>query len=384
MIPITRLHVGEEEAQAAAEVIRSGWLTAGKRGQQFEQAVADYVGAKHGVAVNSCTTALHLALVAAGVGPGDEVICPSWTFIATANSIKYAGATPVFVDIDPRTFNIDPDLIEAAITPRTKAIMPVSQIGLAADLPRIQAIADRHGLRLVEDAAPSLGSTIGDRRIGSISEFTCFSFDARKILTMGEGGVITTNNDAAATRLRQLRAHAASVSLADRHSATTVVIEQYPELGFNYKLTDVQAAMGLVQMGKIDHVVNERRRLAARYDALLAGETRIERPYEPAGFTHIYQCYCVRLRGGLSQPAVMNEMARLGVSTRRIGSIHEEPYYRHVSPGVVLPETERASRETFLLPIFVGLTDAEQDTVVSALRQALTTVGAESLTGASA
>ena len=375
MIPITRLNVGEEEALAAADVVRSGWLTNGKKVQEFEKKVAEYVGAAQGVAVNSCTTGLHLALIAAGVKPGDEVICPSYSFIATANSILYAGATPKFVDIDPRTLNINPDLIEAAITPRTTAIMPVSQIGLAADLPRVHAIARKHGLRVVEDAAPSLGAKIGDERLGSISEFTCFSFDARKILTMGEGGVITTNDEAAATRLRQLRAHAASVSLADRHNATNVVIEQYPELGYNYKLTDIQAAVGLVQMGKIDTVLGERRRLAAAYAALLEGEDRIELPYEPAGYTHVYQCYSIRLRNGLDQLAVMREMAAQGVSTRRIMTIHQEPFYRQLMPGVVLPETERAATECMVLPMFVGLTEAEQNQVATALSRALTAAG---------
>jgi len=372
MIPITRLFVGEEEAQAAAEVVRSGWLTAGRRGAEFEQAVADYVGARHGVAVNSCTTGLHLALIAAGVKPGDEVICPSFSFIATANSILHAGATPVFVDIDPRTYNIDVDLVEAAITERTTAIMPVSQIGLAADLDRINEIAARRGLRVIEDAAPSLGSKIGDRCVGSISEITCFSFDARKILTMGEGGVITTNDEAMATRLRQLRAHAASVSLEARHKATTVIIEEYPELGYNYKLTDYQAAIGLVQMTKIETVVNERRRLAARYNELLAGEDRIELPYEPNGYKHVYQCYSIRLRQGLSQIPVMQHMTNNGVSTRRIMAIHEEPFYRTLMPGIRLAESERAARETLQLPIYVGLTESEQEQVVKALSAALT------------
>jgi dTDP-4-amino-4,6-dideoxygalactose transaminase len=378
MIPITRLSVGEEEAQAAAEVVRSGWLTAGKRGQAFEQAVADYVGAQHGVAVNSCTTALHLALIAAGVGPGDEVICPSFSFIASANAILYAGATPVFVDIDPRTFNIDANLIEKAITERTKALMPVSQIGLGADLTHVADIATRHGLRVVEDAAPSLGAIIDGRRVGSISEFTCFSFDARKVLTMGEGGLITTNDEEAANRLRQLRAHGASVSLDERHRATTVIIEEYPELGYNYKLTDIQAAIGLVQMKKVDTVVAERRRLAARYAELLGMDDRLELPYEPPGYVHIYQCYCIRLRNGLASLPVMRHMSANGVSSRRIMAIHEEPYYRRIMPGVRLPETESAARKTLLLPIFVGLTDAEQDQVASALSAAITEAARES------
>lgn len=371
MIPITRLSVGEAEAEAAAEVVRSGWLTAGRKGQEFETAVAEYVGARHAVAVNSCTTALHLALLGAGVGPGDEVICPSFTFIATANAILYAGATPVFVDIDPETFNIDPELIPQAITSRTRAILPVSQIGLPADLEAICRIASRHGLPVVEDAAPSLGARIGDRFVGSISDITCFSFDARKILTMGEGGVITTNDEAIATRLRQLRAHAASVSTEARHRAGAVVFEEYPELGYNYKLTDIQAAIGLVQMRRVNEIVAERRRLAARYRELLAHDDRIELPVEPKGFFHVYQSYCIRLREAAWRRPVMESMAAAGVATRRIMAIHTEPLYRQRTPGVALPVTEEALASTMLLPMFVGLTDAEQEYVVESLVKAL-------------
>ncbi len=371
MIPITRLSVGAAEADAAAETIRSGWLTQGKVGQQFERAVAEYVGARHAIATNSCTTALHLALVAAGVKPGDDVICPSYTFIATANAIVYAGARPVFVDIDPRTFNIDAGLIEAAVTPRTRAIVPVSQIGLPADLPAIRDIAVRHGLAIVEDAAPSLGAMIGPARLGSISDFTCFSFDARKILTMGEGGVVTTNDDEAAERVRALRAHAASISADARHSARDVVIESYPEVGYNYKLTDVQAAIGLVQMGRLDAIIEERRRLAARYARLLGDESRVTLPWAPPGYRHVYQSYCVRLHDGVEQRAVMAELARAGVASRRIMAIHLEPAYRAQRPAPSLPVTEAAAAQTILLPMFVGLTDAEQRHVATALRRAL-------------
>jgi len=373
MIPITRLSVGKAEADAAAETIRSGWLTQGKIGQQFERAVAEYVGVKHAIATNSCTTALHLALVAAGVGPGDEVICPSFTFIATANAIVCAGATPIFVDIEPRTFNIDPRLVEAAITPRTRAIVPVSQIGLPADLPAIRAIASRHKLVVVEDAAPSLGAMIGSARLGSISDFTCFSFDARKILTMGEGGVITTDNDASAERLRALRAHAASISAAARHSALEVVLESYPEVGYNYKLTDVQASIGLVQMGRLESIVEERRRLAARYHRLLVDESRVTLPWAPLGYRHVFQSYCVRLHAGLDQQEVMAELAREGVASRRIMAVHLEPAYRGRNPALSLPVTEAATARTILLPIFVGLSDVEQRHVATALRRALDT-----------
>ncbi len=349
----------------------SGWLTGGKRCEGFEQAVAQYVGAQHAIAVNSCTTALHIALIAAGVRPGDEVICPAYSFIASANAILYAGAIPRFVDIDPRTYNIDPALIEAAITKRTTAILPVSQIGLGADIPAILEIARRHGLKVVEDAAPSLGATVCGQFIGSLSDFTCFSFDARKILTTGEGGIITTDDTEAAARLRKLRAHAASTSAADRHRSSQVRFEEYPELGYNYKMTEVQAAIGLVQMGRVHEIVNERRRLGQRYNTLLADVKGIDLPYEPEGWRHVYQSYAIRLKNGKPQMDFMNDMAQLGVATRRVMAIHREPFYRTMFPSLSLPVSEGASDNAVLLPMFVGLSDSEQDEVVRALRSAM-------------
>ena len=294
MIPISRLSIGAAEAAAASKVIQSGWIAQGKLSEEFERLVAKYVGSRHAVAISSATTGIHLALVAAGVNAGDEVICPSYSFIATANAIMYANATPIFVDIDRRTYNIDPSLIEAAITPRTTAVLPVSQVGLAADLDEIKRIARKHRLVVVEDAAPSLGAKLGDRFIGSVSDFTVFSFDARKILTTGEGGVITTNDDDAASRLRAMRAHSASACKLSRHTSSNVVLERYPDLGYNYKMTDIAAAIGVVQMARLEEFVAERRRLASRYAELLANEDRIELPYEPAGYRHVFQSFTVR------------------------------------------------------------------------------------------
>jgi dTDP-4-amino-4,6-dideoxygalactose transaminase len=367
MIPITRLALGDEEAEAAAAVVRSGWLMNGPRTEEFERLVGEYVGAAHAVAVSSATTGLHLAVLAAGVREGDEVICPSFTFIATANAIRYAGAVPVFVDIDRRTYNLDPELVEAAITARTTAIMPVSQIGLPADLESVMDIAQRHGLKVVEDAAPSLGAMIGGKRLGSISDITVFSFDARKILTTGEGGMVTTNSEAYAARMRMLRAHGATVSTADRDRAAKVIFESYPEIGFNYKLTDVQAAVGVVQMRKVDDVVAERRRLAARYNELLGDSDHWDIPFEPVGYQHVYQSYCLRLRHAGAQEEVMTALMERGIATRRIFGIHEQPAFAGV-PHASLPNTESAARESILIPLFVGMSDAEQDAVVAALR----------------
>lgn len=376
MIPITRLSVGEGEADAAAAVVRSGWIAQGSRVERFEQMVAEYVGARCGIAVSSATTGLHLALIAAGLEPGDEVICPSFSFIATANAIVYAGGKPVFIDIDPQTYNIDVARIEDSITDRTKVIMPVSQIGLPANLPEVIRIARKYGLRVVEDAAPSLGSAIGGQRVGSISDLTVFSFDPRKILTTGEGGMITTDDERAAERLRALRAHAASVSMLTRHTSSSVVLEEYPELGYNYKMTDIQAAIGIVQMEKIEAYICERRRLAQRYAERLANNENIKLPLEPVGYHHVYQSYCLSLESNISRLAVMSTMANYGVATRRITAIHEEPYYRKLNPRVVLRETENLARQAFLVPMFVGLTDDELDYVcdhlVTAVERAIT------------
>lgn len=372
MIPITRPSVGQEEADAAADAVLSGWLSQGPRVQEFERRVADYVGAGHAVATSNCTTALHLALLAAGVGPGDEVICPSFSFIATANAVVHAGATPVFVDIDPATYNIDTTLIEAAITPRTRAIIPVDQIGLAADIPAVIEIARAHNLRVVEDAAPALGATIGEARAGSLSDFTCFSFHPRKSITTGEGGVITTNDEAAAARLRSIRSHGASTSDLARHQSGTVEIESYDELGFNYRMTDVQAAVGCVQMRRLDGILADRRRLALRYDGLFASEERLTTPSVPPGHLHTYQSYCVRLEATLDRSRIMRELAALGIATRRgVMAIHLEPFYRSRLPGLSLPQTERAAAETLLLPLFAGMTEDEQDQVATALLRAV-------------
>jgi dTDP-4-amino-4,6-dideoxygalactose transaminase len=367
VIPITRPVLGDEEVEAAAAVIRSGWLSQGRRVQEFEDAVAEYVGARHAVAVTNCTTALHLALLAAGIRSGDEVICPSFTFIATANAIVHAGARPVFVDIDPLTYNIDPDLIEAAITPRTRAIMPVDQIGLAADVPTIVEIARRHGLAVIEDAAPSLGATVGDVRVGGFGHLTCFSLHPRKSITTGEGGMITTDDEMAAAWLRRTRSHGASTSDLQRYQSQTTAIEEYPELGFNYRMTDIQAAIGLVQMTRLDGILAERRRQAERYARLLKGRPWLSVPHEPAGRRHTYQSYCVRLSPGLDRNTVMEEMAARGIDTRRgVMAIHLEPFYR--DRGVQsLPVTEACTAETLLLPLYVGLTDSEQDFVAEAL-----------------
>src|SRR5262245_9265428 len=269
-IPVMVPALGEEEATAAAEAVRTGWVAQGPRVAEFERRFAEAVGAAHGVAVSSCTTALHLALVLLGVGPGDEVIVPSFSFIATANAARYVGARPVSADVDLATGNVTVDTGDAVRGPRTKAIIAVHQGGVPADVAALRAAARAWSLPLVEDSACAAGSTAYGRPVGAGALVSAWSFHPRKLLTTGEGGMLTTDDAGWAARLRRLREHGMNVSAAERHAATQPILESYVETGFNYRMTDIQAAVGLVQLGKLDAIVAQRRALAARYTDLLS------------------------------------------------------------------------------------------------------------------
>jgi perosamine synthetase len=373
-VPFLKPWLGEEEAQAVREVILSGWVSLGPKTAEFEHAVARFVGAQHAVATNAATTALHLALLVAGVRPGDEVLCPSFTCMATANAIIQAGATLRFVDIEARTYNIDVRDAEARCTPQTRAVMMVDQIGLPADLDAFTAFSARRGLMLIEDAATALGARYRGRILGGCGVPACFSFHPRKMITTGEGGMLVTDNAAWAERARILRSTGASVSDLVRHQAKGTIVQEYVEAGFNYRLTDVQAAIGLVQMSRLEAMLAERKRQAAFYDAALAAVDEIETPYVPAYAEPAYSSYCIRLRPHalISAHELVVRMAARGVSCRHgIQPLHLEPYFRERVSDLVLPESEAAARDTLFLPIFPGLRQEQQVTVVHALRASL-------------
>ena len=326
-IPVIRPVLGEEEAEAVAEVVRSGWVAQGPRVAAFEAAFAERVGAAEGVALSSCTTALHLALHVLGIGPGDEVVVPSLSFIATANAVRYCGATPVFADVD-LTGNLTPATVEAAITPRTKAIMVVHQAGVPADVPAIAAVA--RGLPIVEDAACAAGSVLHGRPVGAGALLAAWSFHPRKLITTGEGGMLTTDDPELAARLRRLREHGMSMSAAERHAAGSVVLETYDEVGFNYRMTDIQAALGLVQLSRLNGIVARRRALAMVYQDLLVRVPEVTAVCDPAHGLTNYQSFWVLLDDAVpvDRNAVLATLSRGGVSARRgIMAAHLEPAY---------------------------------------------------------
>ncbi|HEY5079065.1 MAG TPA: DegT/DnrJ/EryC1/StrS family aminotransferase [Opitutaceae bacterium] len=373
MIPLAKPDVGDEEIALVAETIRSGWITQGPRVAAFERGFAERVGAAHAVAVSNCTTGLHLCLVAAGIRPDDEVIVPSHSFIATANPVLYCGARPVFVDIDPLTLNLDPALVAAAVGRRTKAIVVVHQVGRPAELAAFAAIAAEKGVRLIEDAACATGSSYRGRPIGdnTHSQLVCFSFHPRKVISTGDGGMITTGDAELAKRLRLLRQQGMSVNDLQRHTSKTVVSETYPVIGYNYRLTDVQAAIGIPQLRRLDSIVARRREIAARYDAGLSGIPGVVLFEEPEGSVWNHQTYLIRLAGvkADARDRFMQALLDDGIATRRgVMSIHRETSYVERFGRQSLPESERASDECVCLPLYTQMTADEIEQVIGAVR----------------
>jgi perosamine synthetase len=358
MIPIAKPYLTTDEAQAAYDTILTGWITQGPRVAEFEEKFAAYTGAKYAVAVSNCTTALHLAMIVAGVSEGDEVICPSMSYIATANSIKYVGAKPVFAEVNPKTHNLDVVDAERKITSKTKAILLVHQIGMPADIDAFKRLADKYKLKLIEDAACAAGSAYQNAKIGSHSELVCFSLHPRKVISTGDGGFVTTNREDYYNRMKLLRQHGMSVNDRVRFESPKVIFEDHVEIGYNYRMTDIQASVGIKQLEKLDWIVAERRKIAMQYNEAFKDIDFIRIPVEEAGYFTNYQSYSVYLKDTcpISRNELMQKMLDAGVSTRRgVMTSHRETAYKAEYAGVSLPVSEDTCDRSIILPLYIPM-----------------------------
>ena len=371
MIPIAKPYLTTAEADEAARAVMSGWVAQGPKVIEFEEKFAEYTGARYAVAVSNCTAALHLCMIVSGIGDGDEVICPSMSYIATANSIRYTGATPVFAEVDPVNFNLDPADAESRITSRTKAILIAHQIGMPADIDAFRKICEKHKIMLIEDAACASGSSYMGKKIGSHSELVCFSFHPRKVITTGEGGMITTSNEKLRDRLKLLRQHAMASSSIDRHNASGKLSEDHFEIGYNYRMTDIQAAVGIVQLSRLDEIVKERRNIAAEFISNLSDIEWLMMPEENEGFFTNYQSFAVRVKkdSPVSRDELMLWLAENGISTRRgVMTAHRETAYKDLFSKLSLPVSENASDNSMMLPIFVPMSKDDIGKIIEEVR----------------
>jgi len=371
MIPIAKPYLTEKEAQAAYDTILTGWITQGPRVAEFEEHFAAYTGARYAVAVSNCTTALHLSMIMAGVGIGDEVICPSMSYIATANCIKYVGAIPVFAEVNPETYNLDITDAEQKITSKTKAILLVHQIGMPADIDAFQLLAAKYNLKLIEDAACAAGSSYKGKKIGSHSELVCFSLHPRKVISTGDGGFVTTNREDYYQRLKLLRQHGMSVNDRVRHESSKIIFEDHVELGYNYRLTDIQAAVGIKQLEILDWIISERRIIANKYHEAFKDINCIRLPLEKEGYFSNYQSYSIYLLDNcpITRNELMQKMLDSGISTRRgIMTSHRETAYKKEYHSLSLPISEKACDQSIILPLFIPMKPEDIQKVIDTFR----------------
>lgn len=367
MIDFAKPFFKEEDAEAVAKAVQSLWVTGGPRLAEFENRVAAYCGVPYAIGVSSWTTGAFLVLSSYGIGPGDEVIVPSLTFIASVNVISHVGATPVFADIDPKTWNIDPEDIKRKITSRTKAILPVDQIGLPCDMDAINKIASENNLIVIQDAACSFASLNKDRPMGSLCETTIFSLHARKIITTGEGGIILTRNKSISDQLRLLRHQGMSLTDYERNTASPTTFENYPLIGYNFRITDIQAALGLAQLDHLEEILDRRRKIAQRYLDYFDNHPYFEAPFVPEGIKPNWQSFqiCLKPNAPISRNALIEDLFKQGIATRRgVMASHLENPYKSMRAN--LPHTEFAAMHTLQLPIYPALTESQQQYIIEA------------------
>jgi dTDP-4-amino-4,6-dideoxygalactose transaminase len=378
-VPIARTSLLESEVQSVLEPLRSGWLVQGPKVREFEEKWSIFTGAKHSIAVTSCTTGLHLSLAALGLQPGDEVIVPAFTWIATANVVEHLGAKVVFCDIDLETFNLDVAKLESLLTPKTKAVLPVHLFGMAADMQAINAFAKANKLWVVEDAACGFGSRYHGQHVGTLGDTGVFSFHPRKAITTGEGGMVTTQDDELAAKLRRLRDHGAAMSDLQRHlGARPYLLADHPDAGYNQRMTDLQAALGSVQMDRASNIIQERQRLAKRYDEAFTNLNWLRTPVNRADYEHGYQSYpCLFQPESVKSDSVsrinerrnawMDKLQKAGISTRpATHAVHMLTFYREkykLNPQD-FPNAYAANDCSISLPLFHGMTVEEQDYVI--------------------